>query len=159
MGNIGKGMIAGFAATLVLSALMMMKSAMGLMPELDVIGMLSGMMGAGPAAGWLMHFAIGTVLWGALFAWLDPHLPGHAHWVRGVVFGAGAWLLMMVGPMPMAGAGLFGLQLGIMAPVMTLMLHLVFGAVLGGVYGALAPTGEEQRGDTGEPRGAARGPR
>lgn len=30
------GMIAGFIAALVLSALMVMKSAMGLMPQLDV---------------------------------------------------------------------------------------------------------------------------
>jgi len=36
--------------------------------------------------------------------------------------------------MPMAGAGMFGLKLGMMAPVMTMMLHAIFGAVLGGVY-------------------------
>ena len=36
--------------------------------------------------------------------------------------------------MPMAGVGFFGSHLGIMAPVMTLMLHIVFGFVLGTVY-------------------------
>jgi hypothetical protein len=41
----------------------------------------------------------------------------------------------MVAIMPMVGAGLFGLALGVMAPVMTLVLHLIFGAVLGWVYG------------------------
>jgi hypothetical protein len=45
-----------------------------------------------------------------------------------------AWLGMMIIVMPMAGAGLFGMNLGIMAPVMTLVLHVVFGAVLGAVY-------------------------
>jgi hypothetical protein len=45
--------------------------------------------------------------------------------------------MMMVAVMPMAGAGFFGMNLGIAAPVMTLMLHIIFGAVLGGVYGAL----------------------
>ena len=39
--------------------------------------------------------------------------------------------MMMMGPMPMAGAGLFGLQLGMMAPVATLMLHIMWGVVLG----------------------------
>lgn len=39
--------------------------------------------------------------------------------------------------MPMAGAGIFGLNLGMMAPVMTLVLHLIYGAVLGAVYAAL----------------------
>jgi len=41
---------------------------------------------------------------------------------------------MMVAMMPMAGAGFFGMQLGMMAPVMTLVMPLVYGAVLGGVY-------------------------
>lgn len=41
---------------------------------------------------------------------------------------------MMVMLMPMAGAGLFGMNLGVMAPVMTLVLHLIFGAVLGLSY-------------------------
>ena len=44
---------------------------------------------------------------------------------------------MMVMVMPMAGAGLFGMKMGLMAPMMTLVLHLVFGAVLGWIYGKL----------------------
>ena len=35
----------------------------------------------------------------------------------------------------MAGAGLFGMNMGILAPMMALALHLIFGAVLGWVYG------------------------
>jgi hypothetical protein len=45
---------------------------------------------------------------------------------------------MMVVLMPMAGAGLFGMNMGVMAPMMTLVLHLIFGAVLGWVYGRSA---------------------
>lgn len=102
--------------------------------------MLTNMMGAtSPAAGWIAHFVIGTVLWGGLFAWLDPNLPGGSHWAKGIVFSTGAWLLMMILVMPMAGAGLFGMNLGIMAPIMTLILHLIFGAVLGGVYALERP--------------------
>lgn len=137
MNNIGKGVIAGFAATVVLSMLMLMKSAMGLMPELDPISMLSGMMGSGAAMGWGAHFMIGTLIWGALFALAGPALPGGSLWLKGVIFGAGAWLLMMVAVMPMAGAGFFGLNIGLGAPLMTLMLHLIYGAVLGGTYAAL----------------------
>lgn len=44
---------------------------------------------------------------------------------------------MMVAVMPMAGAWIFALNLGIMAPIMTLMLHVIFGAVLGWTYGLL----------------------
>lgn len=137
MDKIGKGIIAGFVATAVLSMLMLVKSAMGLMPQLDMISMLSGMMGSGPAMGWIAHFMIGAVIWGGLFALLEPNLPGGSLWVRGVLFGIGAWVLMMFGVMPMAGAGFFGMNLGMAAPIMTLMLHVIYGAVLGGVYAAL----------------------
>lgn len=137
-----RSMIAGFAATVVLSLIMMMKAIMGLMPELDVIAMLSGMaqsmMGFGGAGlAWLIHFMIGTVLWGVLFALLHERLPGSGAVAKGMSFGVLAWLLMMILPMPMAGAGLFGLALGMMAPVMTLVLHLIWGAVLGFVFGML----------------------
>lgn len=110
------------------------------MPELNVIAMLSNMMGeASSVMGWVAHFVLGTLVWGGLFALLAPHLPGRTYWLKGVAFGVVAWVLMMVIAMPMAGAGLFGMALGVMAPMMTLILHVVFGAVLGGVYGALHP--------------------
>jgi hypothetical protein len=138
--NITKGMVAGFVATVVLSILMVMKSMMGLMPEFDIVAMLTGMMAApSPIAGWLVHFAIGAILWGGLFVWLDPHLPGNSHWLKGIFFGIGAWILMMVLLMPMAGAGFFGINFGVMAPFMTFVLHTIFGAVLGGVYGLERP--------------------
>ncbi len=124
--------------------MMVVKSMMGLMPELDVIAMLTGMIGAtSPAVGWVAHFAIGTIVWGGLFALLAEAMPGHAYWIRGIVFGIGAWLLMMILVMPIAGAGLFGLSLGIMAPVMTLVLHVIYGAVLGGVYVAQHPVSRD----------------
>jgi len=135
--HVSKGLIAGVTATVVMSAMMLMKQSMGFMPQLNPIAMLTEMVGAStPVVGWALHFMIGTVMWGVLFALLAPRLPG-AMWLRGVLFGIGAWLLMMVMVMPMAGAGFFGLGMGIAAPILTLVMHLVFGAVLGGVYGVL----------------------
>lgn len=135
--RIGKAMAAGFVATVVLSILMVIKTMMGLMPQLDMIKMLNGMMHAAPIMGWVAHFVIGTIIWGVAFALLEPVLPGNSYWIKGVVFGIGAWILMMIFIMPMAGAGFFGMALGMMAPIMTLILHLIYGAVLGGVYGRL----------------------
>ena len=144
MNPYARSIIAGFAATVVLSALMLMKGAMGLMPHLNVIAMLAHMIGfGGPALGWLVHFLIGTVLWGVLFALLYPSLPGSEPVVKGMVFAVGAWLLMMIVVMPMAGAHIFGLKLGIMAPVMTLILHLIWGAALGVVYKVLPEAGRQ----------------
>ncbi|MDX2422279.1 MAG: hypothetical protein QNK43_06340 [Amphritea sp.] len=141
MSNIVKGIVAGFAATVVLSLLMMAKSMMGLMPEMNIIAMLGGMMGAGVAVGWVTHVLIGSVVWGAGFAMLNGTIPGTSLLTKGIVFGVVAWVLMMILVMPMAGAGLFGMNLGIMAPMMTLVLHIIFGAVLGGVF-SIQPNSE-----------------
>jgi len=139
--NIKAGLISGFIATLVLSLIMVMKAKMGLMPELNAIKMLAGMMHAPLIMGWVAHFMIGTVVWGLLYSLAVRVLPGG---VMGsaLIFSVIAWMMMMVGPMPMAGAGLFGLKLGAMAPVATLMLHLIWGAVLGLSYKKITATAE-----------------
>lgn len=139
MSNLVKGVLAGIVATMVLSVLMLMKNMMGLMPELDVIRMLAGMMGVATGVAWAIHFMIGAV-WGALFALAYRLIPGGGAVIKGMVFGTLAWLLMMAMVMPMAGAGLFGMKLGIIAPVMTWVLHLVFGAVLGVVFARSSAT-------------------
>jgi uncharacterized membrane protein YagU involved in acid resistance len=136
-GTIGRGIAAGFVATFVLSVMMLMKRSMGLMPELDPIAMITAMAGASSqAVGWIAHFIIGSLFWGVGFAVVSPYLPGPFR-LRGTIFAVGAWLMMMIVVMPMAGAGTFGLGLGIMTPVVTLVLHVVFGLVLGGIYGLL----------------------
>ena len=126
------GALAGLVATLVLSAIMMAKSMMGLMPELDVITMLAGMMGAGLAMGWIAHFMIG-IGYGVVLSIVENAFELSLT-LKGMLLGALGWLVMMVAVMPMAGAGLFGLELGMPVPVMTLVLHLIFGAVLGFTY-------------------------
>jgi len=118
---IGRGIVAGFVATVVLSAMMVMKQSMGIMPELNPIAMIAEMAGArSPLVGWIGHFVIGSVFWGAGFAIVSPYLPG-PYWLRGSIFAAGAWLMMMIVVLPMAGAGLFGLGLGMMTPIATLV--------------------------------------
>lgn len=134
MTNIKAGLVAGFSATVVLSAMMIAKSMMGIMPELDVIHMLSAMMGAPAVMGWVGHFMIGTLAWGGGFALLYSMIPASGAVMKGILFGIAAWLGMMIMIMPMVGAGLFGMAFGIMAPMMTLVLHIIFGAVLGAVY-------------------------
>ncbi len=138
MKNLIRGAEAGLVATIVLSAIMLMKGMMGLMPELDVVAMLAVMMHSSAMMGWIAHFMIGAFVWGVSYAVLQGSIPGGNDMMKGVVFGVGAWMIMMLAVMPMAGAGMFGMKLGMMAPVMTMMLHAIFGAVLGGVYGRLA---------------------
>ena len=140
MSNILKGVVAGFVATVVLSILMVIKAQMGLLPAMNAIKMLTNMAGADSMmVGWVAHFAIGSIAWGGLFALLYSSLPGNSAIAKAVVLSIGAWLLMMIVVMPMAGAGLFGMNIGMMAPVMTLVLHIIFGIVMGAVYRGEAP--------------------
>ena len=140
MSNIMKGIAAGFIATVVLTIFMMIKKTMGVMPELDPVHMLATMaaqkMGIeeNPMIGWVMHFVIGSVAWGAALAIFNDKLPTNSQITKGIVVGIAAWLLMMVGPMPMSGSGPFGFGIGPMAPVMTFVLHIIFGVALGASY-------------------------
>jgi uncharacterized membrane protein YagU involved in acid resistance len=138
--NITKAIASGFAGTLAMSVIMIVKKLIGIMPSLDPIAMIAEMAHAKaglpdiPLIGWVMHFIIGSVVFGILYAIVNPKLKG-PETVKGITFGLLAWLAMMIIVMPMAGVGLFGLSLGIPAPVLTMMLHVVYGAVLGAAYG------------------------
>lgn len=137
--SLKSGLTAGFAATVVLSVLMMIKQAMGVMPEVnpiaDIVRAADDLSGAylPMIAGWVGHFFIGTVAWGIAYALTSPMLPGGAA-LKGAAFGVIAWLATMIIFMPLAGHGFFAMQLGMMAAVGTLILHLIFGVVLGVVY-------------------------
>ena len=130
------GAIAGVAATIILSLMMLIKGKTGVMPELDIISMLAGMMGGALLLGWVMHFMIG-VGYGVAFHLTYDKLPTNSLIIKGVILGVVGWLVMMLMLMPMVGAGLFGMKMGVMAPMMTLVLHAIFGAILGFVYSKL----------------------
>jgi hypothetical protein len=140
MNKLVNGMLAGLIATVVLSLLMVMKGMMGLMPDVNVIAMLAKQMGTGPAMGWAAHLMIGVIGYGIAYAFIFSDLPFGNHFLRGIALGVAGWLMMMVAVMPMMGSGLFGMQMpsGMMVPVATLMLHMVFGAVLGLAYAKLS---------------------
>lgn len=137
MTNTSKGIVAGFAATVVLSTIMVAKDMMGLMPELNVIAMLGSMLDTTPVVGWVIHFMIGTIAWGVGFAFFLNVLPGNSNPGKGISFGIIAWVPLMVVVMPTADAGVFGLDMGMLALAMTLMLHVIYGAVLGLVFDRL----------------------
>lgn len=130
------GIISGLIATVVLSVLMLLK---GKMPDLDVIAMIAGMMGAGALLGWIAHFMIGAV-YGLVFATVSRPGTTGSIVMQGIGLGIVGWLVMMIVLMPMTGGGLFGLAMpsGMMVPVATLMLHVIFGAVLGFSFAKLA---------------------
>jgi hypothetical protein len=137
--TLARGLVAGLSATFVLSLLLLLKQALGITPDLNLVTILAHALGySSPGAGWLAHYIIGVLLWGSLFVWVDAHLP-FEHWFNGLLFASVVWWGVMLIIMPLAGAGPFGLQLGFATPTVTLLLHWVYGGVLGTVYGALQP--------------------
>ena len=131
-----KGMAAGLAGASVLAALLLINAETGFIPELDFVALVGHLTGTGMTGGWIVHFMFSAAV-GALFAWLDPDLPGDSLRQRGIILAGAAWLLMMFFLMPLGGSGFFGLNVGILLPLATLGLHIIFGAVMGGIYGWL----------------------
>lgn len=133
------GLVAGFIATVILSGMMLMKNTMGLMPQFDMISMMAGLMNTSHAMAWVVHFIVGTVLYGGVFGWWAPLVGGDAYWLKGLVWGAVGWFIASTVMLPMAGNGPFGIKLGAMMPVMSLMMHAVFGLILGAIFGWMMP--------------------
>lgn len=137
-----KALLAAFLATIVLSVLMMLMPAMGIVPTLDLPRLIAGIAGVpdSPSLAWILHFVVGTVGYGLTLRAAARAMPGKSLVTLGMGIAFLGWLILMVVLMPMAGAGLFAMSMGVMAPIMTLILHLVFGAVMGWTYGRLRGT-------------------
>jgi hypothetical protein len=123
--TIGKGIVAGFVATFVLSVL------------LDPIGLFAPtVLPATPPVGWVLHFFVGTVVWGIGFSMLHDYLRGPA-WQRGLMFALGAWIVVITGAAVLILAGVIAMELTPVMIVATLVVHVLYGVVLGLVYGFL----------------------
>jgi hypothetical protein len=139
--RIGNGIVAGFVATLILSALH------------DPLTLVTEAVGVrAPVAGLLFHFFVGTLVWGGMFGFMHDFLPGPS-WVRGMIFAACAAFAIFVAIAPFTGAGLFCLKLGSFAPVVVALFHLTYGAILGAIYGKLVDTDEARDHLAGHPHG------
>jgi uncharacterized membrane protein YagU involved in acid resistance len=114
---------------------MLMGPLMG-MPEMSIGKMLSGFMGVPEALGWVAHFMVGTILALIYVYVFASRLPGSGL-VRGAIYGLIPWFVDQIMVNPMMGAGVFASNTP--APMLmvvgSLMGHLVYGAVVGAVYG------------------------
>jgi uncharacterized membrane protein YagU involved in acid resistance len=125
---------AGIVGTAVMTAVGLWVAPMMGMPPMNPATMLAGAMGGSLVLGWMGHFMIGIVLAVIYAAVAAPRLPGHPA-VRGALFSIAPFLVAQVMVMPMMGMPLFS---GSMVMAMgSLVGHLVYGAVVGVVYGPL----------------------
>ena len=137
--NVIRSIGGGFAGTLAMTAMIyLVAPMMGL--HMDIAQMLGSMLGNNWAAGMMMHFVNGTVVFPLIYAYLlYQRLPGGPT-VKGATWGAVLWLLAQVMVMPMMGGGFFSAALGgMMAAVGSLIGHLLYGGLLGVIAGAPEP--------------------
>ena len=83
-------------------------------------------------------FFVGGLIWALLYALVgEPRLHGPS-WKRGVEFAMIPWLVSLVIFVPLLGGGVFGLSLGAgpLPIVGNLILHALYGAILGFVWGS-----------------------
>jgi hypothetical protein len=142
MSDLIKGTVAGGVATAALSLVMLLISVTGYEPQLELTRMLLTVLDEPSefALGWILHATIGSFVLGGLFTYVEPRLGADTHTKSGILFGVIAWLVVMLVFMPAAGAGYFGFQLSLLAPLVMLPLQVLYGGVLGWTYGKLSPT-------------------
>ena len=159
--RIQKGMLAGLAATVVVSivdvAASWIQATMGVQPlwfhsfptllaavANEVVGLPNAMW-----VGWLFHFVSGVLILGSVFGILCPRLPTDTAESKGILFAVGAFVAMGLIIAPMAGVvgerpvGMFFMQAGFGTFAWMIITHAVYGLVLGNVYGRLVGHGKE----------------
>jgi uncharacterized membrane protein YagU involved in acid resistance len=107
---------------------------MGLAP-MNPADMLAGAMGGRAALGWAAHFMIGLVL-ATGYAVVSGYLPGPPA-LRGATYALAPWLMAQLAVMPMMGMPVFSGS--VMMAMGSLVGHVVYGAIVGGIIGAPAP--------------------
>jgi hypothetical protein len=83
-------------------------------------------------------FLVGGVIWALVYGLFFERRLSGAGWQRGVKFALLPWAVSLVVLLPLAGGGLlgFGLGAGPLPIIGNLLLHAVYGAVLGAIYGS-----------------------
>ena len=146
----GKAFLSGVAGAAAMSVLMVLGRALGV--ELSLEMLLGTMLGLAPslgafAVGLLMHLAIGG-LFALGYALLFERVAFQASARRGaryglvhaVIAGLAMGLVPLVHPgvpIPMGSPGPFLTRLGLGGVAMLFATHLLFGAVVGGLYARL----------------------
>ena len=130
---------AGLIATGAMTALLMVEPSIGL-PQIAMGETLSSTMTAisshtavGPAGGWLVDFVVGILFAMFYAAYLEHRLPG-TPFLRGLLFGCVVFVLAQLIFAPLSGNGLFS-HGDVEMLVGGLLGHLVYGGVVGYVYG------------------------
>lgn len=126
----------GVLATIAMSILMLIAlvSRVSPMPQPVPKAVVAQLFGSGIPKPMLMALAVGLHLgYGGLFGAVLARVARPVTVLKGLALGVGLWALMQVTFLPILGWGLFGTAITPKIAIVTLVLHLVYGGVLGWV--------------------------
>lgn len=155
----GKAFVAGVAGGAAMSVLMWMgRTMMGMPANLEM--MLGTMVAPEGATAWLIGLVMHLMISGGIaliYAWGFEHVTHRAGWLIGAGFSIIhtliAGTLMGVMPAmhprmpPMMAPGAFMSSMGTTGVVMEFVLHLIYGAIVGAMYGAVLHPRDATTGD------------
>jgi uncharacterized membrane protein YagU involved in acid resistance len=134
--SLGRAIIGGFVGTPAMTVLMYMAAPL-LGVRVDVAEMLGSMLG-GWTLGIIVHIVNGSLIFPVAYVYLFTYLPPAPPVARGLMYGGGLWLMSQVVVMPLMGAGLFNAHLGgVMSSIAFFLGHIVYGALVGSLAGAV----------------------
>ena len=141
--NAKRAAVAGLVGTAVMTGLMLLAPLVGL-PQLAIGNLLSTLLAlssaylpTGPAVGWTLHAAFGVILALIYAGFFVSRLPGGPAG-RGALFGCLVFLVAQVTFMPLVGAGVFS-RGNVPMLLGSLIGHLVYGSLVGAIYGEPVP--------------------
>ena len=137
MTSMRSALLGGFIATMVTSFMLIMKNALGKFNEVHIPQTLSSVLGMPDhiVVGGIAFVIIGALLLSVPYAFVAPHMPVRSSLTKGLLFGLGVWLTMMLVLMPAAGAGVFAMnRSSAIVPAFDLALTLIYGLILAFVY-------------------------
>lgn len=138
MSRVQKGMMAGLAATVVVVGLEAVNMVAGpwFTPFPNILSHMLGMDGV-PALGWVTHVLVGTVVLGGLFGIVCPRLPTDTYATKGIAFAVASFGVLMTAIFLVGDRQTFSGDGGFGVVAWLLITNVVFGIVMGLVYGRL----------------------
>jgi hypothetical protein len=127
---------AGFVATIVIGAMLLMNNAVHGVQNVGIGKLLAALLGEPDHVfyGWLAFLVLGIFICSNLYAFLAPKIPIRSFLVNGLLFALVCWLILMIVLWPLAGAAPFLLDRGHVQAAATLVLSLVYWLVFSAIY-------------------------
>lgn len=130
-----QGLVSGLIATVVASLLEIPNMFLNWFDPFPFL--IARTLGVGDMFGWVIHVLAGTVILGPAFAMLYSKIPTDTPETKGILFSVAAFIVMILGIMVVGGSHVFTGTSGFGTIAWLLITHVVFGIVLGNVFGRM----------------------